>query len=200
MGALTDWFWSSTPPGGTEVAAREMHGLVAETFTAVLRAWNNRDADAMRSHVSRSYLDTARKALDALDRDFQVNRIEDVKLRNVAVQRPADGRRYVPVDAYLAFVARIWLEDLRTGDVLSGDAEAPRAFTQRWTFVFERRHGWVTDHAESIWTASAERMSAVEWPGLPAGWYSTRGRASSWRQWDGEAWIDPAERRGNARA
>jgi hypothetical protein len=146
----------------------------------------------MLPYVSRDHLYRAREAADALDRDFQVNRIEDLDLRDVAVLRPSDDDSPAePVCAYVAFRARDWIEDVRTGEVLDGDAGAPQAFTERWTFVSEGRRGWVIDQVESMWTGSAEGSALEEWPGLPAGSYSRRDRPSTWRRWDGARWVAP---------
>jgi predicted lipid-binding transport protein (Tim44 family) len=166
---------------------------VANNFTLILRDWSNRNAEAMAPGVSSRYLAWARDALDALDREFQINGIADAELRDVALARPSDEAATGPVDAYLGFVARDWKEDLRTGEILDGDATAPRAFTKRWTFVSEGRRGWVVDRIESVWTGPVEEMAEGGWPGLPAGWYSTKEDPSAWRQWDGSAWVDAGD-------
>jgi predicted lipid-binding transport protein (Tim44 family) len=190
MSVLEEVLRATVQPGNRAAAAMRLHDRVAESFGAVLRAWSNRDTGEMRPYASRSYLERARRELGALDRRFEVNRIEDVELRNVAVRRPQASARAEPLHAYVEFDARIWLEDLRSGDLLGGDASVSRAFTQRWAFVFKPGRGWVVDSAQSVWTAPAEDAASEEWPGLPPGWYSTRGRPSLWQRWDGSAWID----------
>jgi predicted lipid-binding transport protein (Tim44 family) len=165
-----------------------VHARVAENFAVILRAWSNRDADAMEPHVSRDYLERAREAVDLFDRNFQVNGIEGAKLRDVALRLPDGSAQSDRVEAYIAFVARDWIEDLRTGDVLAGDPELPRAFTKCWTFVFEGRRRWVIDRIESVWDGPAEDMAGEQWPGLPTGWYSPRDRPATPRYWDGSGW------------
>ena len=199
MSVLEEVLRATVQPGNRTAAAMRLHGRVEDSFSAVLHAWNNRDAGAMRPYVSRAYLERARRELEVLDRKFHVNRIEDVELRNIAVRRPHEGARAEPIEAYVEFVARIWLEDLRSGELLGGDPASARAFTQRWSFIFRPGRGWVTDSAESVWTAPAEQAITEEWPGLPPGWYSTRGRPSLWQRRDGSAWVDSRDGGAGAR-
>ena len=173
-------------------AAKLVHARVVEHFTTILRAWSQRDLDTMRPHVSSDFLERARSALDGLERDFQVNCIEDMRLRDVVVEHPGDAVPAGPVRAYVAFDARDWVEDLRTREVVGGNATVLLAFIERWSFVPERRRGWVIDRVESEWTGPAEGLDQDDWPGLPAGRYSRRGRPSSWSEWDGAGWTSAA--------
>ena len=156
-------------------------------------AWSNRDAEKMRPYVSRAHLQRARQAAEELDRLFQVNYVRDLDLRDVAVPRPeGDEVQRGVADVYVSFVARDWIEDLRSGEVVEGESGELQAFTERWTFVREGRHGWVIDAVQSVWTAPAEGTDPEDWLGLPPGWYSRRSRPSSWRHWDGAIWEDVA--------
>ena len=168
---------SEAPPAG-----------VMESFGPVLHAWSNRDADEMRPYVSDAYLDRTLDALEELENDFQFNSIEELDLKDVAVRRPS-GDEGEAVEAYLAFLARDWIEDLRTGEVIDGDSSEVRAFLERWTFVREGRRGWVIDRVESVWTGSLDDAASQAWPGLPPATYSRRRRPSTWRRWDGERWV-----------
>jgi pSer/pThr/pTyr-binding forkhead associated (FHA) protein/predicted lipid-binding transport protein (Tim44 family) len=168
--------------------AKRLHGRLQESFSDVLHAWSNRDPDLMRPYVSQAHLERARAAADQLDREYQVNYIKALDLRDVAVRRPPDDRPGGPVEVYLSFVARDWIEDLRTGEVLEGDSSELQAFTERWTFVREGRRGWVIDFVESMWTGPAEGTDPEDWLGLPPGSYTRRARPATWRQWDGVEW------------
>ena len=182
------------PPAGVMEAisaaeiAKDLHGRVVESFEPVLHAWSNRDSDEMRPFVSDAYLDRTLDALEELENDFQINSIEELDLKDVAVRRPS-GEETEPVEAYLAFLARDWIEDLRTGEVIDGDSSDVRAFLERWTFVREGRRGWVIDRVESVWTGSLDEAASQAWPGLPPATYSRRNRPSTWRRWDGERWV-----------
>ena len=143
---------------GAVAAAKLVHARVVEHFTTILRAWSQRDLDTMRPHVSSDFLERARSALDGLERDFQVNCIEDMRLRDVVVEHPGDAVPAGPVRAYVAFDARDWVEDLRTREVVGGNATVLLAFIERWSFIPERRRGWVIDRVESEWTGPAEGL------------------------------------------
>jgi len=178
------------PTDSVEIA-RQVHEAVSEAFSEIPRAWSNRDADALDGIVSTDYQARARAVIDGQDREFQVTRVEDDRLREVAVERPSDGA--TSVNAYLAFVARNWLEDLRTGEVLSGSEDTLRGLVQRWTLVFEGRNGWVVHRVRSIWTGPAEPIEERAFPGLERGWYSRSKRPGAWRRWNGTKWKRPRQ-------
>lgn len=188
------------PPRPTDPVeiAQQVHEAVSEAFNAIPRAWSNRDADALEGLVSTDYLARARAVIDSQDREFQVTRVEDDRLREVAVEQPDAGA--ASVNAYLAFVARNWLEDLRTGETLSGSEDTLRGMVQRWTLVFEGRNGWVVHRVRSLWTGPAEPIEERGFPGLELGWYSRSKRPGAWRRWNGEKWKRPRQGRPAATA
>jgi hypothetical protein len=189
MGVLSHLQPGGGSPAGDEETAAHLHERVAESFGPIWRAQENRDAELMAPHVSHAYLERSRKAFDALDRAAQMHRIEDDELRDVAVARPDNDGVDGAAVAYLAFYVRHSTVDLRTGAVVAGDAVAARAWTARWTFVFEPKRGWVVDRLEAVWRAPDGRKPAPgKWPGLPAGWYSRGERPWEWVYWDGAAW------------
>ena len=181
------------PPQPTEPSeiARQVHEAVARGFKTIPRAWGNRDVDALESLVSTDYLARARAVIDDQDAEFLVTLVEDDRLREVAVERPEEGA--ATVNAYLAFVARNWMEDLRTGDILSGSEDTLRGLVQRWTLVFEGRNGWVVHRVRSIWTGPAEPIEERAFPGLERGWYSRSKRPGAWRRWNGTKWKRPRQ-------
>jgi len=171
-----------------EAVAKVLHRRLDESFSEVLHAWSNRDPEKMQPYVSRAHLERAREAADQLDRDYQINYIKGLELRDAAVRRPAGDPRAEPLEVYVSFVALDWIEDLRSGEVIDGDASEPQAFTERWTFVEEGRRGWVIDVVEAVWSGPAEGTDPEDWLGLPPGSYSRRSRPSAWRHWDGVVW------------
>jgi pSer/pThr/pTyr-binding forkhead associated (FHA) protein len=171
------------------LVAKELHARLSDSFSEVLHAWSNRDPEKMRPFVSQAHLHRAREAADQLDRDFQINYIKGLELRDVAVRRPTSADPQAePAEVYVSFVARDWIEDLRSGEVIEGEAEEPQAFTERWTFVLEGRRGWVIDRVEAVWSGPAEGTDPEDWLGLPPGSYSRRARSTAWRHWDGVVW------------
>ena len=170
-----------------------LHDLVAERFSAIWRAQENRDAELLVPHVSDDYLERSRASFEELDRQARTHRIEDERLRDVAVAWPAEDAAPDTAQAYLAFMVRHSIVDLRTGAIVGGDAVTTRAWTACWTFTLDPRRGWLVDRLAAVSRSQDGRMPAAgEWPGLPAGWYSLRDRPSEWRYWDGAAWGQSA--------
>jgi hypothetical protein len=169
--------------------AADLHERVAEAFGPIWRAQENRDPEAMKAYVSEAYLERSRKQFDELDRNAQIHRIEEDELQDVAVVRPQGEGMIESAEAYLAFYVRHSTMDLRTGATIAGDAVARRAWTARWTFVFDPTRGWVVDRLSAVWRAPNGRKPAKgKFPGLPAGWYSRRDNPTEWVYWDGSAW------------
>lgn len=169
--------------------AADLHERVAEAFGPIWRAQENRDPEAMKAYVSEAYLERSRKQFDELDRNAQIHRIEEDELQDVAVVRPQGEGMIESAEAYLAFYVRHSTMDLRTGATIAGDAVARRAWTARWTFVFDPTRGWVVDRLSAVWRAPNGRKPAKgKFPGLPAGWYSRRDNPTEWVYWDGSVW------------
>jgi hypothetical protein len=189
MGVLSRLQRAGAYAGGEQETATLLHERVAESFGPIWRAQENRDAQLLVPYVSEGYLERSRESFAELDRQARTHRIEHDRLRDVAVVRPAADAAADSAQAYLAFAVRHSIVDLRTGEVVGGDAVTTRAWTARWTFAFEPRRGWVVDRLEAMWRSRDGQMPAAgEWPGLPAGWYSLRDRPSEWTYWDGAAW------------
>ena len=176
-------------PGGEQEMALDLHERVAEAFGPIWRAQENRDVELMRPYVSEGYLERSQHQFDELDLASQIHQIEDDELHDVAVARPEGEGEIETAEAYLLFYVRHSTVDLRTGEVVAGDAVARRAWTARWTFVFAPRHGFVVDRLSAVWRAPNGRKPARgKWPGLPAGWYSRRDEPRDWVYWDGSVW------------
>ena len=169
--------------------AVDLHDRVGESFGPIWRAQENRDAELMRPYVSDAYLDRTRQQFDELDRNAQIHCIEEDELYDVAVVKPEGEGQIESAEAYLLFFVRHSTVDLRTGDVIAGDAIARRAWTARWTFVFDPERGWLVDRLSAVWRAPDGRKPADgKWPGLPEGWYARRENPTDWVHWDGSAW------------
>ena len=175
--------------GGEQEMAQDLHERVAESFGPIWRAQENRNAELMRPYVSEGYLERSQHQFDELDLASQIHCIEDDELGDVAVVRPEGEGMIETAEAYLLFYVRHSTMDLRTGEVIAGDAVARRAWTARWTFLFDPERGWLIDRLSAVWRAPNGRKPAREkWPGLPAGSYSRRDNPTEWVYWDGSAW------------
>ena len=170
--------------------AADLHERVSESFGPIWRAQENRDPELMRRFVSDEYLERTQHQFDELDRNAQIHCIEEDELHDVAVVKPEGGEGIIETaEAYLLFFVRHSTMDLRTGEVIAGDAVARRAWTARWTFIFDPERSWVVDRLSAVWRApNGRRPAKGKWPGLPAGWYSRRDNPTEWVYWDGSAW------------
>src|SRR3954463_1998612 len=161
--------------------AADLHGRVAESFGPIWRAQENRDPELMRPYVSDGYLERTQQQFDELDRNAQIHCIEEDELHDVAVVKPRGEGMIETAEAYLLFFVRHSTMDLRTGEVIAGDAVARRAWTARWTFVFDSERGWLVAPLRAGWRAPNGRKPAKgKWPGLPEGWYSRRDNVTEW--------------------
>jgi Tim44-like domain len=149
-----------------------LRGRIVECVQALQPAWSNRDLEAISPYVSDELYAQCADNFDLLDERFQVDRIDGVRLETAAPETMAFGENGA-ADCFVArvvFIARVWLEDLRTGQVLEGDRHSARRFTQRWAFVRESG-GWVVDAVEQVAVEPLDRWSSAA---PPAG---QRGRA-----------------------
>jgi len=172
--------------------ARAMQDRVEECFRGVQTVWGQRDAGGSRPFVSDELYRTNQEELTQFDRDLVVNRIEDLRLDEVALTSPVEPSEEEPTETFTAligFTARDWIEDLRTGETVEGDAESTAYFQQRWHFVHDRRRRWVLDVVEPV----AHRLESSEALPRPPGWYSDGMRLDRWAYWDGERWRKPAD-------
>jgi hypothetical protein len=139
---------------------------VAECFDTVQSAWTQRDAEALRPYVSDAMYERVDAAFDDFEDVVQVNRVADLKLEGMALGRidfgAADGHDRLVVD--IAFRARDWLEDLRTGAVLQGNREGLTRFVQQWTLIRDPEVGWVVD-AVGPRSTDTPSMGSVVQPG-----------------------------------
>jgi predicted lipid-binding transport protein (Tim44 family) len=189
MGVFSRGRDDADPPPDERDMAFVLHERVGEAFGPIWRAQENRDAELMRPYVSEAYLERSQRQFDDLDAAAQIHAIEEDELRDVAVVRPEGQGQIETAEAYLLFFVRHSTVDLRTGEVIAGDAVARRAWTARWTFVFEPERGWVVDRLSAVWRApNGRKPKSGKWPGLPPGWYSHRDEPGEWVYWDGSAW------------
>ena len=100
-----------------------MRERVNECFFAVQQAWANRDGEALAPYVSESLRASMEQEFDELEAQYLANRLEDLELDEVRLASPP-GPGESSFDADVAFSAREWTEDLRTGRPAAGDPDA----------------------------------------------------------------------------
>src|SRR3954468_5607026 len=107
--------------------AVDLHERVTGAFGPIWRAQENRDPELMRPFVSDGYLERTQRQFDELDRNAQIHCIEEDELQDVAVVKPQGEGMIETAEAYLLFYVRHSPMDLRTCEVIAGDAVARRA-------------------------------------------------------------------------
>lgn len=205
-----------------EVAARtaddgywdpdELKQRVHECFYPIQWSWEKRDVESSRPFVSDALYERHKMQLEGLESQHRRNRIVDLALHEVELVRMhnvTDDRedRFV---AYVGCSARDWVEDVRTGAVVNGNAVAPTYFQQYWSFARDPERGWVLDEIQQASEAEyhetapivdddtgppAEEPVAIAAdmpagaPAKPANWYPDPWRVAKWRWWDGAKWT-----------
>jgi predicted lipid-binding transport protein (Tim44 family) len=122
---------------------------VNECFFAVQQAWANRDGEALAPYVSESLRASMEQEFDELEAQYLANRLEELELHEVRLASPP-GPGEASFDADVAFSAREWTEDLRTGRPAAGDPGAPMRFEQRWRFARRKDGAWVIDEVAAV--------------------------------------------------
>jgi len=128
----------------------ELKQRVYECFYPIQWSWEKREVESSRPFVSDALYDRHKLQLDGLERQFRRNRIADLALHEVELVRlhnvAEDSEdRFV---AYVGCSARDWVEDVRTGAVVNGNAAAPTYFQQYWSFSRDPERGWVLDEIQ----------------------------------------------------
>jgi len=214
-----------------EVAARsaddgywdpdELKQRVHECFYPIQWSWEKRDVESSRPFVSDALYERHEMQLDGLEKQHRRNRIADLALHEIDLVRMHNVTddsedRFV---AYVGCSARDWVEDVRTGAVVNGNAASPTYFQQYWSFSRHPEYGWVLDEIQQASEAEYHEsapivdddtgppagepvaMSAVpeadgdvdlpegDAPAKPANWYPDPWRVAKWRWWDGANWT-----------
>jgi Tim44-like domain/Protein of unknown function (DUF2510) len=192
-----------------EAAARHAHAgdgywepeklkqRVNECFYPIQWSWEKREVESSRPFVSDGLYERHKLQLDGLEKQFRRNRIADLALHEVELVRlhnveEDNEDRFV---AYVGCSARDWVEDVRTGAVVNGNAAAPTYFQQYWSFSRDGERGWVLDEiqqaSEAQYHESAPIVDDDEGPpAKPANWYVDPYGKAKWRWWDGARWTD----------
>lgn len=109
--------------------------LVMDIFFKIQGAWMNRDLAPVSGLLTSEMTRIFQEDLDRLLRDKQVNRLENIAVRNVEIVEvwQESGRDYITVSIY-ANLLDYTTEDT-TGAVVSGSTTEPVKFEEYWTFT-----------------------------------------------------------------
>ena len=141
----------------------ELKHRVYECFYPIQWSWEKREVESSRPFVSDALYERHKLQLDGLEKQFRRNRIADLALHEVELVRlhnvAEDSEdRFV---AYVGCSARDWVEDVRTGAVVNGNAAAPTYFQQYWSFARDAERGWVLDEIQQASEAQYHETSPI---------------------------------------
>jgi len=141
----------------------ELKHRVYECFYPIQWSWEKRDVESSRPFVSDALYERHKLQLDGLEKQFRRNRIADLALHEaelVRVHNVTDDSedRFV---AYVGCSARDWVEDVRTGAVVNGNAAAPTYFQQYWSFSRDPERGWVLDEIQQASEAQYHESAPI---------------------------------------
>jgi hypothetical protein len=177
----------------------ELKHRVYECFYPIQWSWERREVESSRPFVSDALYERHKLQLDGLEKQFRRNRIADLVLHEVELVRlhnvtDDSEDRFV---AYVGCSARDWVEDVRTGALVNGNAAAPTYFQQYWSFARDPERGWVLDEIQQASEAEYHEAAVIVdedtgdpvAPPKPANWYPDPWQKARWRWWDGAEWT-----------
>lgn len=109
--------------------------LVMDNFFKIQGAWMNRDLSPVSALLTDEMKRIFQEDLDRLVKDKQINRLENIAVRKVAVAEvwQETGQDYITASIYANLLD--YTTDELTGTVVSGSKNEPVKFEEFWTFT-----------------------------------------------------------------
>ncbi len=109
--------------------------LVMDNFFKIQGGWMNRDLSAVSALLTEEMKGVLREDIDRLLRDKQVNRLENIAVRNVEISEvwQEAGQDYITAQIYANLLD--YTTDESTGGVVAGSKTEPVKFEEYWTFT-----------------------------------------------------------------
>jgi len=109
--------------------------LVMDNFFKIQGAWMNRDLSAVSTLLTSDMSRTMQQDIDKLLRDKQINRLENIAVRNVEATEAwqESGQDYITALIYANLLD--YTTDDSIGAVISGSKTDPVKFEEYWTFT-----------------------------------------------------------------
>jgi predicted lipid-binding transport protein (Tim44 family) len=106
-----------------------------DLFFKVQGGWTRRDLSAIRSLLSPAMCDVFKEQIDRLVADQEVNRLENIAVREVEIAEAGQdhGEEYVTVKFYANLLDYTVHE--KTGKVIAGSSSDPVKFVEYWNFT-----------------------------------------------------------------
>ena len=109
--------------------------LAEDIFFKIQGAWTRRDLKTVRHLVAPGMLGVFQQDLNQLIADKQVNRLENIAVREVEIAEAGQerGEEYITIRLYANLLD--YVVDEKSGEVLSGSSSDPVKFAEYWTFT-----------------------------------------------------------------
>lgn len=109
--------------------------LVMDIFFKIQGAWMNRNLAPVSGFLTNEMTRIFQEDLDRLRRDKQINRLENIAVRNVEIIEvwQESGHDYITVSIYANLLD--YTTDDTTGAVVAGSKTEPVKFEEYWTFT-----------------------------------------------------------------
>ncbi len=114
---------------------KRFNDSVMDMFFKIQGAWMNRDLSPVSGFLTDEMKRIFQADLDQLLRDKQVNRLENIAVRNVEVAEvwQESGQDYITASIYANLLD--YTTDDATGAIVSGSKTEPVKFEEYWTFI-----------------------------------------------------------------
>ncbi|HSR10505.1 MAG TPA: Tim44 domain-containing protein [Thermodesulfobacteriota bacterium] len=108
--------------------------LAEDVFFKIQGAWTRRNLESVRSLLSPDMFRILKRDLDDLVSRGQINRLENIAVREVEIVEAGQdhGEEYVTVRLYANLLD--YVVDEKTGQTVSGNSSDPVKFIEFWTF------------------------------------------------------------------
>ena len=109
--------------------------LAGDIFFKVQGGWTRRDLNTVRSLLTPEMFGILKKDLDELTSRKQINRLENIAVREVEIVDAGQerGEDFITVRLYANLLD--YVVDEKSGEVLSGSSSDPVKFVEFWTFT-----------------------------------------------------------------
>lgn len=114
---------------------RRFNDSVMDIFFKIQGAWMNRDLSSVSGLLTDEMKRIFQEDIDRLLRDKQVNRLENIAVRNVEISEvwQESGQDYITALIYANLLD--YTTDDATGAVVTGSKTEPVKFEEYWTFT-----------------------------------------------------------------
>ena len=109
--------------------------LAGDIFFKIQGGWTRRDLDGVRNLFTPEMFGILKRDLDDLTARKQINRLENIAVREVEIVEAGQdrGEEYINVRLYANLLD--YVVDEKSGQVISGSSSDPVKFVEFWTFI-----------------------------------------------------------------